>query len=65
MDLRLHNINYALDGGNWLTSFRNCVILWWPLDRMMSGLRPNLETSVREEYLCLHWDSNLGSHYID
>lgn len=39
MDLRLHSINYALDGGNWLTSFRNCVIFWWPLDRMMSGLQ--------------------------
>jgi len=24
------------------------------------AFRLNLETSVREEYLCLHWDSNLG-----
>ena len=39
MDLWLHSINYALDGDNWLTLLPTCVILWWPLDRMMSGLQ--------------------------
>jgi hypothetical protein len=24
------------------------------------GFRPNLDMSVREEHLCLHWESNFG-----
>jgi len=60
MDLQLYSINHALDGGNWLTSLPKCVttgshwIGWWV------GFRPNLDSLVKEKYLCLYWDSNLG-----